>query len=520
MKAMLRSNGNIENNKDCFVKDVIMSQKTIKWTVLVCIVVFYMELTAKPSSSAQEADSANVPLWQDVASKAHEMILEGRTLQAVLYEQSFLKKLDDPDALDRMGSRLHQDLAFAGRWRQSIEMLNERNEFDEFSPDFGEEDPEALEPMDALAAIVRLARNRQIVIINESHHMSEHRLFSKRLALALREIGYTWLAAEAFHDFSTPIEAMATRGFPVRSDGVYLNDPYFADFVRSALAVGYRPVRYEINTRVPPVDTPFRTCDAMADLPPHDPEVMDAALERFLEREKHQACNIYLRVFKDNPEAKLLVHVGHAHVWENIEYGSEGAPKGPMAAFLKLYTGLDPLTIDQTHGSNAIGAWAWGGRPDEGYVPLDLALRAVFPIEQPTVFRRDDGSWLVSPLFSGRVDMTLYHPALRVVEGRPSWLAADPDRRAVRVLPFLEPPGHPFVVEAVYPDEGPAAIPVDQVFDQGKSTDFTLFLPIGESFTIRLQCPTGDIVELGSVRVSESDTRFVEDHEGIGFCAA
>lgn len=491
-----------------------------KFSITSMVMLLLVTCSAKPVAGFQETVAASDTSWEGAISNAYELILEGKTLQAVLYERSIFEKLEDPKARERMGSRLHQDLPFAGRWRESLEMLNERNDFEKFSPDFGEEDPKALKPVDALATIVRLARKRQIVIINESHHMSEHRLFSKRVALALREIGYTWLAAEAFHDFSTPMEKMANRGFPVRSDGVLLNDPYFADFVRSALAVGYRPVRYEINTRVPPVDKPFRICDAMVGLPPHDPDVMDAALERFLEREKHQACNIYLRVFRDNPDAKLLIHVGHGHVWENLEYGSEGAAKGSMAAFLKRYTGHDPLTIDQTHGSNAIAAWSWGGRPDEAYVPLDLALREAFPIKRPAVFRKEDGSWLVSPLFSGRVDMTIYHPALSMVEGRPAWLAADPDRRPVRLSPFSEPPGHPIVIEAVYPYEGPTAIPVDQVFDRGQSANFTLYLPIGERFTIRIQCPTGNIIELGSVNMRESEARFVRDHEGIGFCAA
>lgn len=486
--------------------------------IILIILFLYFGHHGQFSAASQEIEKSALPIWDEVSMNAYELILEGKTLKAVLYGQSVLEKVDDAMVRDRVGSNLHHNLPFAGRWRKAIEMLNERGGFAEYSPDFGAENPELLEPEDALATIVRLARGRQIVIINESHHMSEHRLFSKRLALALREIGFTWLAAEAFHDFSTPIEAMAKRGFPVRTDGTFLNDPYFADFVRSALAVGYRPVRYEINTQVPPIDTPFHVCDSMANLPTHDPEGMDPSLARFLEREKYQACNIYLRVFKDNPEAKILIHVGHGHVWENVEYAAEGAPEGSMAAFLKLYTGLDPLTIDQTHGSNNIAAWNWGGRPDGQYVPLDLALREAFSIERPTVFRREDGSWLVSPLFSGRVDMTIYHPALRMVEGRPAWLAADPDRRPVRLAPFSEPPGHPLVIEAVYPDEGPAAIPVDQVFDRGDSLDFTLFLPFGESFTIRLQCPNGDMTDLGSVSVGKSEVRFVRQHDGDDNC--
>lgn len=56
---------------------------------------------------------------------------------------------------------------------------------------------DAVAAEDALQAIVREARKRQIVILNEAHHIPVHRLFAGRLAAELRKIGFAYFAAEA-----------------------------------------------------------------------------------------------------------------------------------------------------------------------------------------------------------------------------------------------------------------------------------------------------------------------------------
>ena len=50
-------------------------------------------------------------------------------------------------------------------------------------------------PEDALAASAAAAKDRQVVILNEAHHVPLHRAFSLEVARALRKQGFEWFAA-------------------------------------------------------------------------------------------------------------------------------------------------------------------------------------------------------------------------------------------------------------------------------------------------------------------------------------
>jgi len=74
---------------------------------------------------------------------------------------------------------------------------------DRKKPDTFKEDSIRIEDAiaeDAIAAIVREAKNRQVVILNEAHHVPLHRAFAMKLARELRKIGYEYLACEAFQE--------------------------------------------------------------------------------------------------------------------------------------------------------------------------------------------------------------------------------------------------------------------------------------------------------------------------------
>jgi len=49
-------------------------------------------------------------------------------------------------------------------------------------------------PAPALATIVKEAAGRQIVILNEGHHVPRHRAFAQQLAIELRKSGFEFLA--------------------------------------------------------------------------------------------------------------------------------------------------------------------------------------------------------------------------------------------------------------------------------------------------------------------------------------
>lgn len=166
--------------------------------------------------------------------------------------------------------------------------------------------------VDAVDAIVGLARGRRIVMVNEAHHDPQTRVLTLELLPRLRALGFTHFAAEAFDERDTDL---SKRGYPVsRSGSEYLREPLYGDIVREAIRLGYIIVPYDAN------GTPQ-------------------------EREDGQARNLYERVFATNPEAKLFVHVGYAHIDKRR---ARLGPVMPMAMKLGKLSGIEPLSIDQT----------------------------------------------------------------------------------------------------------------------------------------------------------------------------
>lgn len=457
---------------------------------------------AMASSSGKDARQEEARLLQSAHAITWRLIVSGRTLQALAYQRQVARRISTTDRRRSAWEIVGQMLPLVGVGAELEEPLPGFVPLARFRPAARLPGGAAgdLVPHDAISAIVKEARAHRIVIINEAHDVSLHRNFSKRLALALRKVGFRYLALETLVNFAYPADDVVRRGYPLRRDGYYLNDPVFADFLRTALRAGYRLIRYEKNWRNPSSDPPVEVCDKQAgeSWVTAAPEPEAAAL---IGREKQQACNIFQRVFVHDPGARVLIHVGYGHLYEEPEE-DDGHPWGMMAAYLKAYTGFDPLTIDQTHGTLRKSI------PDTvlapSYVPFLLALHDRYRIRKPSVFTHPDGSFIVDPTLEGKVDMTVFHEPERLVEGRPHWWAEDPDRFAVSYhLPSdLAAAESPFVLEAVDPKEGDAPIPFDAVYCgiTCRSGTVTLFLPPG-TYTLRVQLMDGRFRSLGDVQV-------------------
>ncbi|MEJ8631405.1 hypothetical protein P0F65_19665 [Sphingomonas sp. I4] len=164
----------------------------------------------------------------------------------------------------------------------------------------------AATPRDAAAEIVARAAHTRIVILNENHGLPRHRAFALEVARALRPLGYSVLAAETFVNDAdqAAMTRLAEIGYPTRKGtGYYTHDPVFGDFVRQSLALGYRPLAYEIT----------------------DAERSKGASrsESIARREEAQARHVAQALATD-PDAKVFVYVGFSHVaeqpikgWEN-----------------------------------------------------------------------------------------------------------------------------------------------------------------------------------------------------------
>jgi hypothetical protein len=241
---------------------------------------------------------------------------------------------------------------------------------------------EGYKPVDALAAITTLAENAQLVLINESHHIPQHRAFTYLLLKALRRLGFTHFAAETL---SEQDKNLNERGYPIRTSGYYTREPLYGDLVRTAIKLGYRVVPFEWFGEYTPDN-----------------------------RETGMAKNLVERILKPNPKAKVLVHAGYDHINETGEI----AGAKTMAQRLKEMTGIDPLTIDQTVMTEH--------STPEFEQPLYRYVIEKKRLSEPTVFQNDKGELLT--VQKGNRDVTLFHPRAVYEDGRPTWLHLRGDR--------------------------------------------------------------------------------------------
>ncbi len=280
-----------------------------------------------------------------------------------------------------------------------------------------------------LDEIVRRAQRTSIVIVNESHERSEHRGFSAAIAGRLRAVGYDTLAMETL---SNPQEGTPERylpGFVTRpgqpyledGDGHYLSEAGFGRLGRTAKALGYRLLPYEINSDGGLPD------DA-------------TAAQRIDVREETEARNLAQFVHQ-HPGAKLLVHVGYSHAAE--VRGADGSTW--MAARLKQKTRIDPLSVSQTT--------CRGGS--------DVVHLSTLPASDA----------------AGTFDLVVDHPSARFTRGRPDWRIQAGDR-AVGIPRALRPARGWRVIEARPVGEPVESVPMDRVAIR-PGEDVALMLPPG-----------------------------------------
>ena len=135
-------------------------------------------------------------------------------------------------------------------------------------------------------------------------------------------------------------------------------------------------------------------------------------------REQSQADNLMAAIFTKNPEAKVVIHVGHGHVKERTESWSPDFMA--MAQRLKAATGRDPLTISQTGCRSPTPGDVIAGRcPGEGDAPNKTSVDLYVGHPAPATGRpsgvapgcgaetvKPDGSWTSKNASSSAVQST------------------------------------------------------------------------------------------------------------------
>jgi len=311
------------------------------------------------------------------------------------------------------------------------------------SPDSSEtESP----PLPALAEILKEAKGRQIVMLNEAHDSPRCRAFALQLALALRKEGFTYFAAETF---TSEIQQTVSKGYPNRKTGFYTFEPVFGDLVRQVIRAGYRLVPYETEEQ----------------------NVKGDSTDRLISREAAQARNLEKRILQKDPKARVFVYAGYSHITEDTRMTKDGRDASWMAARLKRDTGIDPLTIDQTGAAE---------HSDPKYEnPEYVRLVNRYHFNPPSVFRAADGAWRVMGDYRGKVDMQVVFPRTRLRDGRPDWLR-EAGRRPCNVSPDWLPATDRALIQAFVATEPDNAIPMDQIIVMAGHPPPVLMLPPGE----------------------------------------
>ena len=295
---------------------------------------------------------------------------------------------------------------------------------------------------EALAAIVREAKSRQIVILNEAHHVPFHRVFAARLAKELRKIGFDYLAAEAFA-LDIPLHPAAVE----RNMGFYVNEPMYGAFVRSAIRDGWSFVGYD-----------------------HMPEGASPN-DRERLRELGAARNLVEGIFAKNPKAKVFMYVGYGHAAKQREANANGWKS--VATLLRETLGTDPLTIEQTimYGRGDV-------RVDH---PLYRAAMRRFAPSVPVVFAAREGGYAVVGTRPGSFDMQVFHPdeTGHGKEGRPLWMRRQAGLAPQPVPAGLLPAQGRRLIQAFHVEDGIDAVPLDMVMVEAGKPAPALMLPEG-----------------------------------------
>jgi hypothetical protein len=326
----------------------------------------------------------------------------------------------------------------------------------------------------AVEAIASVADKRQVVMINEEHRTPVHRALTLRLLPLLYARGFRYFAAETLYESDTELNK---RGYPTMKTGFYTADPVYADVVRTALKLGYKVIPYE-HAR-------------MADCrpTPDNPELCND------ERERAQAQNLVDRILKNDPQAKIFVHVGRAH---NARVRTD-QQFAFMGWYFREITGIEPFVIDQVRMSER--------RNPADEHPLYRYATRKWSMNGPTVFQSAGGDlWTDSKEVA---DVRVFHPRAEYLDGRPTWLrmgglrrthALDGKKLNLNMRGRLYTGKRPLLVQAFVAGEPLGAIPIDQfVLYPGRQIP-VLMLP-RDAFQIRATDESGILTGRYDVQV-------------------
>lgn len=335
--------------------------------------------------------------------------------QKIAQSETLLKKnQENPIAYDIIAQHLTTIYSFASEYEKVLEMDN----VDEKIRERQYSKPLNYTVIPALDAIIERAKKHQIVMINEAHHIAQHRVLTYNLLEALWEQGFRYFAVETLGASILPEEKI---GFISQKDGYYTKEPIYANLLLKAKKIGFHLISYDSSGHLE-------------------------------ERENKAANNLNNAIFKKDKNAKVLIHVGYAHINEQKW----------LAGKLKQLLGLDPLTVDQTsfmerkHTRYEHDIYLDVIRGSHSSAPLVLLQ------ENKTIYSSNKDNW----------DMTVFWPRTTYKYNRPIW--ASLDRQHTLIKPSVCNNTFPCMIEAFrfgLEDE----VPEDRIILSDKNDEKALF---------------------------------------------
>lgn len=310
-------------------------------------------------------------------------------------------------------------------------------------------------PKNAVDVIAKAAENYKVVITNEAHYQPENRVFTNVLLDKLYQEGFRYLCVEDLSRDDTVFKSkedkeLNTRKYPLKTSGYYMDEPQYGNLVRHALRLGYTLVPYEYYAS----------------------EIKDPE-QRIWSREKGQAKNI-ADILQKDPNAKILVHCGYGHLNENIIRDS----LGQMAAMLKIHFNIDPLTIDQQDMLE---------ENNDPYYNLTN-------VKEPSVYVSANGFFSDSTA-NHKVDMVVFFPRTKYINGRPDWLLYDKSKKYYFVKFDQNKLVYPVMISAFYKGEDiSTTVPANIIEIETQNDKVALVLNKGE-YTLQIRDSTGNKME-------------------------
>ena len=244
----------------------------------------------------------------------------------------------------------------------------------------------SFKPVNAKKYIIDRSKNEKLIIINEAHNNSRHRVFTTSLLQDLYKNGYRFLGLEALW------ENLDGKDFAVLESGFYTKESQFGNMIKEAKAIGFTVFGYESTSKV-----------------------RDGGKTREIE----QAENI-VKIMKENPNAKFLIHCGYEHLVE----GTPGIPtwEKAMAGRIIEMTGINPFTIDQTSYS------------EKGTKTLNSPyIQQVNQEYSAIMVNKENQAFTGSTENSKKIDCVIIHPVTKIKDNRPDWLSLPKDRKIVKI---------------------------------------------------------------------------------------